>query len=202
MSGSRNFLPPCSPAGVEYTLVDDNHFLSAGFEPEQLYGYYIAEDLGHTVKLLPGLENACATSSRFATSRETTGISSGSVAVAHPDGFAAMGDDLEKFGVWPGTHAHCYPNGWLENFFTALEKPARLARRFHSRDGHRRRIAPLGRADLPTASYTEMMEWALPTAAREHLPRAAEEFPARADVMPFLRGGCGAAFSPNIPNRI
>jgi len=26
---------------------------------------------------------------------------------------------------------------------------------------------PLGRADLPTASYTEMMEWALPTRVRQ-----------------------------------
>ena len=28
---------------------------------------------------------------------------------------------------------------------------------------------PLGRADLPTASYTELMEWVLPTPARQKL---------------------------------
>ena len=39
-----------APFGVEYTLVDDNHFLGAGFELNQLYGYYLAEDQGHTVK--------------------------------------------------------------------------------------------------------------------------------------------------------
>lgn len=44
------------PAGVEYTVVDDNHFLGAGFELEQLYGYYLAEDQRHTVKVLPGLK--------------------------------------------------------------------------------------------------------------------------------------------------
>ena len=43
-------------AGVEYTLVDDNHFLGAGFEEDRLYGYYVAEDLGHLVKVLPGLK--------------------------------------------------------------------------------------------------------------------------------------------------
>jgi hypothetical protein len=32
------------PAGVEYTLVDDNHFLGAGCELEQLYGCYVSED--------------------------------------------------------------------------------------------------------------------------------------------------------------
>ena len=45
-----------APASVEYTLVDDNHFLGAGFEVDQLYGYYLCEDLGHTVKVLPGLK--------------------------------------------------------------------------------------------------------------------------------------------------
>ncbi len=40
-----------APAGVEYTLVDDNHFLGAGFQIDQLYGYYLCEDLGHTVKV-------------------------------------------------------------------------------------------------------------------------------------------------------
>ena len=45
-----------APAEVDYTLVDDNHFLGAGFELDQLYGHYIAEDLGHKVKLIPGLK--------------------------------------------------------------------------------------------------------------------------------------------------
>ncbi len=46
-----------APAGVEYTLLDDNHFLGAGFEPGQLHGHYTAEDLCHTVKVMPGLKN-------------------------------------------------------------------------------------------------------------------------------------------------
>ena len=41
-------------AGVKYTLVDDIHFLAAGFEPEELFGPYIAEDRGQTVQLFPG----------------------------------------------------------------------------------------------------------------------------------------------------
>ena len=39
----------------------------------------------------------------------------------HPGGFAAMGDDLEKFGVWPETHELCYTDGWLDRFFSELE---------------------------------------------------------------------------------
>ena len=41
-------------ANVAYTLLDDMHFLAAGFEPEELFGPYIAEDKGKTVWLYPG----------------------------------------------------------------------------------------------------------------------------------------------------
>ena len=43
-------------AGVDYTLVDDSHFLAAGREMPELFGYYIAEDRGRTVKIIPGLQ--------------------------------------------------------------------------------------------------------------------------------------------------
>jgi hypothetical protein len=43
-------------AGVEYTLVDDSHFLTAGREIPELFGYYVAEECGKTVKVIPGLQ--------------------------------------------------------------------------------------------------------------------------------------------------
>ncbi len=112
----------------------------------------------------------------------------------HPDGFAAMGDDLEKFGSWPGTYEHCYTNGWLTNFFSALEQcsdwleVATPSMALASR-------APLGRADLPTASYTEMMEWALPTRARRLYHGLVEEFASRPEALPFCVVACGTAIS-------
>jgi alpha-amylase len=99
-----------------------------------------------------------------------------------------MGDDLEKFGVWPGTHDLCYRDGWLDRFFHALEgcddwlEVATPGAAVASRQ-------PLGRADLPTASYTEMMEWALPTMARRRFHALVEELAARPEALPFLRGG-------------
>jgi len=92
-------------AGVEYTLVDDNHFLGAGFELDQLYGYYVCEDLGRSVRVLPGLKSLRYLIP-FRPVGETVEFLRGA-ANAHPGGFAAMGDDLEKFGVWPGTNKHC-----------------------------------------------------------------------------------------------
>ena len=179
------------PGGVEYTLVDDNHFLAAGFEPEQLFGCYTAEDLCHTVKLLPGLK-MLRYLIPFRDASETTHFLRGA-AHAHPNGFAAMGDDLEKFGVWPGTHAHCYGNCWLENFFRALEACNEWLEVSTPGNAIAGR-APLGRADLPAASYTEMMEWVLPTAARNRYHALLEEFSSRPEAMPFLRGGVWRSF--------
>src|SRR2546422_11131039 len=42
-------------AGVNYTLVDDMHFLAAGFEAEELFADYVAEDCGRIGRVLPGL---------------------------------------------------------------------------------------------------------------------------------------------------
>jgi alpha-amylase/alpha-mannosidase (GH57 family) len=175
-----------APAGVDYTLVDDNHFVGAGFEYEQLYGYYTVEDLGHKVKLIPGLK-MLRYMIPFRDAGETIGFLRDASA-KHPVGFAAMGDDLEKFGSWPGTYEHCYTNGWLTNFFSALEQcrdwldvtTPSMALSAHQ---------PLGRADLPTASYTEMMEWSLPTPARLRYHGLVEEFASRPEALPFLRGG-------------
>jgi alpha-amylase len=185
-------LPSClAPAGVEYTLVDDNHFLGAGFELEQLFGYYISEDLGHTVKVLPGLKSLRYLIP-FADVGETTEFLRGA-ANRHPGGFAAMGDDLEKFGVWPETNKHCYRDGWLDRFFLALETSADWLATSTPSDAVASHT-PLGRADLPAASYTEMMEWSLPTPARERYHGLLDQFSSRADVIPFLRGGIWRSF--------
>src|SRR5207244_3084332 len=40
-------------AGVEYTAVDDAHFVAAGFERDALWGHYLTEDQGLSLKLFP-----------------------------------------------------------------------------------------------------------------------------------------------------
>jgi 4-alpha-glucanotransferase len=175
-----------APSGVEYTLVDDNHFLGAGFDLDNLYGYGLSEDEGHIVKVLPGLK-ILRYLIPFRDVGETADFLRGA-ASKHPGGFAAMGDDLEKFGVWPGTYELCYTNGWLERFFTILEQSDDWLALSTPGEAVRAR-PPIGRADLPTASYTEMMEWSLPTAARDHYHSLVEEFASRPEALPFLRGG-------------
>lgn len=178
-------------AGVRYTLLDDSHFLSAGFQPQQLFGYYIGEDLGQTVKLLPGLQ-ALRYLVPFHSVEENIEFLR-KAASEHPGGFAAMGDDCEKFGVWPHTWEHCYRDGWLERYFSALEAQSEwLALTLPSE--YLSANPPLGRADLPTASYTEMMEWALPTETQLRFAAARKELSGRPDVAAFLRGGFWRSF--------
>jgi 4-alpha-glucanotransferase len=180
-----------TPAGVDYALVDDNHFLGAGFQIEQLYGYYLCEDLGHTVKVLPGLQSLRYLIP-FHDVEDTIDFLRGAAA-AHPGGFAAMGDDLEKFGVWPGTHDLCYRDGWLDRLLSALEQNAEWLATSTPGDAVASRF-PAGRADLPTASYTEMMEWSLTTPARSRYHALLDEFSSRPDVLAFLRGGTWRGF--------
>jgi hypothetical protein len=119
-------------------------------------------------------------------------------AQAHPGGFAAMGDDCEKFGVWPETHKHCYEDGWIERLFAALEGSSEWLETALPGECLQQ-LAPLGRADLPTASYTEMTEWALPMPARKRFHALQEEFSARPDLLAFLRGSFWRSFLTKYP---
>src|SRR3989454_3616897 len=183
-------------ANVAYTLVDDMHFLAAGFEPEELFGAYIAEDRGKTVWLYPG-QKALRYLIPFGKVEDVIAYLRDAASV-HPGGVAAMGDDMEKFGVWPGTYEHCYKGGWLADFFAALEKNSdwlKVCTPAEYLASH----APLGRADLPTAAYTEMMEWALPTRVRQRYHEVLKEFSARPEVLSFIRGGSWRGFFRKYP---
>jgi alpha-amylase len=183
-------------ANIAYTLVDDMHFLAAGFEPEELFGAYIAEDRGKSVWLYPG-QKALRYLVPFGKVEDVIAYLRDAASV-HPGGVAAMGDDMEKFGVWPGTHDHCYKDGWLADFFAALEENSSWLKVCTPReylDSH----APLGRADLPTASYTEMMEWVLPTRVRQRYHAVLQEFSARPEVLAFFRGGSWRGFLRKYP---
>jgi 4-alpha-glucanotransferase len=178
-------------AGVDYTLVDDSHFLVAGREIPELFGYYVAEECGKTVKVIPGVQEL-----RYLLpfgSVEDSIAFLRRCATDHPGGMAAMGDDMEKFGAWPHTYEHCYRDGWLERFFSAVEAShewLEMAPPAEALAAH----PPLGRVDLPTASYTEMMEWVLPTSARQKFHALLDEFSGRPDVRRFLRGGFWRGF--------
>ena len=52
----QTFASDITEAGIEYTIVDDFHFRSAGIEQDRLYGFYFTEDEGRLLKIFPGSE--------------------------------------------------------------------------------------------------------------------------------------------------
>lgn len=177
-------------AGVEYTALDDTHFLCSGLRPDQLHGYYMTEDEGLAVKAFPILEKLRylvpfhPVEETIAYLRELATEDGGRCAVLH--------DDYEKFGVWPGTHGSVYTEGWLERFFKALTENSDWLTTTTYAD-YMDRTPALGRTYLTCASYEEMMVWALPTPMQRSLnearARLREDAGLHQQVAPFLRGG-------------
>jgi alpha-amylase len=186
---------PLVQAGVEYVLVDDHHFVTAGLDPDALRGYYLTEEQGDTLAVFP-INQRLRYVIPFGPVEEALDFLASRVAGG---GGVAMVDDGEKFGVWPGTHARVYGEGWLEAFFAALERAAgvELTTAAEYLDGH----PATGRVYLPTTSYREMTEWVLaPDAAVElQRARAALERCAGPGATRFLRGGFWRNFLVRYP---
>jgi alpha-amylase len=184
-------------AGVEFTAVDDAHFVAAGLERDELWGHFLTEDQGRAVRVFP-IHRELRYLIPFAEPEETVALLR-RVAEGGPGRMAVLGDDGEKFGVWPGTHARCYDQRWLERWAQALERepwieiltPAEAAARH----------APRGLVYLPTAAYHEMQEWALPPAAQGRYRRAAGHLaPELGDgALDLLRGGHWRGFLARYP---
>jgi len=177
---------PLARAGVEYTMVDDSHFLAAGFDPDRLWGSFMTEDQAVPLRVFP-ISKELRYLIPFRPPEETVELLR-RLAGEEPGRVALLGDDGEKFGVWPGTHDLVYRNGWLDRFFTLLEENREwLHLRF---PGEAAAAPPVGKAYLPTASYMEMMEWALPAEIQNRyegfLHRVEESSPSDAR---FVRGG-------------
>lgn len=162
-----------SEAGLEYVIVDDAHFKSTGFSSEEMRGYFRTEEDGRYINVFP-IDKKLRYLIPFSDPEETIsylrGIASGGEESRR---IAVLADDGEKFGLWPGTHDLCYEQGWLRRFCDQLMKnEAWLEMTTFSRVIDT--VPPIGIVYLPTAAYTEMMEWALPIRAQERYERAEE----------------------------
>ena len=186
-------------AGMEYIVVDDYHFMKAGLRKEQLTGYYITEDLGKTLKVFPGSERL-----RYIIPFETVDKFLENirwVETLGPNPAAIFADDGEKFGTWPGTHQWVYKEEWLKKFLEAvvenkeLVKPVTFSEYIDDNE-------PLGRVYLPTTSYIEMGEWALPAEAAETYTNLINEVKTWQDgerIRRFLQGGFWRNFFAKYP---
>jgi hypothetical protein len=146
--------------GYDWTVLDDAHFRAAAIPEEDLWGPYTTEDQGRLLTVF-GTEQGLRYRIPFRDVEDVIGYLRDH---ATEDGarVGMMGDDGEKFGSWPTTWQHCWGEGrWVERFFEALEANAGwLTTTTPSAwlAAHR----PIGRVYIPTGSYAEMGEWALP----------------------------------------
>ncbi len=190
-----------SDAGVGYTIVDDAHFKAVGYTDEDLLGYYVTEDRGRTLKVF-----ATSMPLRYSIPwsdvedvldwlREQSENAEHSSRYAGRTKVAVMGDDGEKFGMWPGTYEHCWTKGWMDRFFTALEENSEWVQTIPPGDVAGRFLS-LGRIYLPTSSYDEMGEWVMPPESAWELPHLKHELKkeGRDDIAKYMRGGLWRQF--------
>jgi alpha-amylase len=156
-------------SGIEYVLLDDSHFKMAGLREEQLTGPFLTEDQGRTLTVFP-ISQKLRYLIPFHPVKETLDYLKDFS--ERPDAeLATLADDGEKFGIWPYTHHSVYEEGWLRQFFEALEGASESVECVTYSEA-RERLRPRGLVYLPTASYSEMMDWALPCSEG----RAIEDF--------------------------
>jgi len=188
-----------SQAGVKYVIIDDTHFRYAGLTGEQLLGYYITEEQGFTVNIFP-ISKMLRYTIPFQPVEKTIDYLR-EIATEEGDRVIVYADDGEKFGVWPNTYKHVYDDGWLEEFFCALEENSDWINILHFSEVLDK-IKPVGRIYLPNASYAEMMHWALPADAYldyEKLEEHLKEEGMYEQYSRFFRGGFWRNFLVKYP---
>lgn len=154
-----HLVQPIAQAGLRYLFLDDSHFTGAGLEPQDLHGRYTSEEQGHTVDIFP-VDQTLRYQIPYASPQATLDYLD-QLASADGQKAAIYFDDGEKFGVWPGSYGLVFREKWLERFFQALTENRHWINTL-TPSQYIDQARPLGRVYLPTASYSEMMEWALP----------------------------------------
>ena len=148
-----------SKTGIRYTSVDDTHFYYAGLDEKDIHGFYITERAGHAIHIFP-IQKKLRYAIPF---KEPAQIIDLLKYYKDAANFSSVtyADDCEKFGVWPGTYKWVFEQGWLERFFTELEKNIDWLN-ITTQGDYMQTGRPTGRIYIPSASYEEMLEWALP----------------------------------------
>ncbi|MFA5073116.1 MAG: alpha-amylase/4-alpha-glucanotransferase domain-containing protein [Nitrospirota bacterium] len=184
-------LPTClAQAGINHLVVDDFHFKQAGLHDDELDGYYVTEEQNHFVKIFPGSEKLRYLIP-FRMPEETIELLKGLRSSDNCNRLMVMADDGEKFGVWPETYRSVYEEGWLDRFFSIIEQNSEWLETTTFSEYLQKEPAR-GRVYLPTASYMEMGEWALPPRAMKEYDDVLSQMKNSPDferMRPFIKGG-------------
>ena len=177
-------------AGYRYTVLDDNHLRGATVPEDEMWGTYTTDDQGRLLTVF-GTEKGLRYRIPWRPVDELIDYLR-EHATVDARLLGTMGDDGEKFGAWPGTYELSWgadgSGGWVDECFAALEANAGWLTTVTPSDWLARE-PPRGRVYVPTASYVEMTEWALPPAEALQFHRLLAA--AEADESPagrFLKG--------------
>jgi 4-alpha-glucanotransferase len=137
---------------INYTFLDEEHFIKAGALKENINGYYrsksldifpINYELRYAIPFKP-IDEIEFILKKLLKQEKEIGVT--------------FADDGEKFGNWPGMHDWVFRKGWLNKFFKFLEK---------NRDWiemplfseYIKNNKPTEKINIPAGSYNEMSEW-------------------------------------------
>lgn len=182
-------------AGIEYTLLDDRHFLACGLAREELDGVFTTESDGERIRLLP-IDERLRYLIPFRPVKEIADFLAGRRRAG--SGQLVLGDDGEKFGGWPDTRDWVY-GGWMDAFLEALN--AGRAR------GELELITTREAASGPSrglvypamGAYREMEEWTLPRPVQRRLARLVATASDGEGADPLIRGGHWKGFLRRYP---
>lgn len=189
-----HLVKPIAQTGIKYLFLDDSHFKAAGLEESELYGRYTSEEQGKVVDIFP-VDKTLRYQIPYASPQEVIDYLG---SIASPDGnkAAIYFDDGEKFGVWPGSHRLVFKEKWLDKFFRMLGENSHFINTI-TPSQYAAKTPPIGRIYLPTASYSEMMEWALPAKQLSIYEQAVKAVPP--EYNRFFRAGFWRNFLVKYP---
>jgi hypothetical protein len=182
-------------AGMSYTVVDDRLLRAAGSGAEHLGGYVTADHFGRGVALFPIWESL-----RMAIPHRPP---EDVLAMMHewhrdrPEDLAVMGDDGEKFGLWPASAATVDEGGWLDRFFDLVDGAEWL--RVTTFEAYLGTHRPRAHVAVPPGSYGEMNRWTLPPSAADEIDAAATSAAMREILDRHIAGAGIGAFGVRYP---
>ncbi len=191
-------VPALAQSGIGYATVDDYHFLCTGSDARELDRYFTTEEDGETLDIFP-ISEALRYRIPFAPADDAVRYIE-SLAQCGRRAAAIYFDDIEKFGVWPQTHAWVFERRWLRDFVERVLASPRIES-MHFAEFHRDTRSG-GIVYLPSTSYVEMNQWTLPAPAATAYGEIVERekrCERYAATRGFVRGGIWRNFLTRYP---
>lgn len=182
-------------AGIEFTILDDFHLQSAGVPRNELKGYFLTEEDGYPLAIFP-INEPLRNKIPYAETTEVMEFFRALSRERKPNALAVMADDGEKFGVWPDSFWYCYREGWMYRFAEQVSNNKSWLKMMTFSEVLDT-TSPVDRVYLPSGSYPEMMQWALPVKAGLELAKFKNDVKHQPDgelKSTYLRAGYWKSF--------